>query len=152
MTSTSQIWFVTGSQHLYGPEALKQVATNSQEIVDSLNGSGSLSHPIVAKPLLTDPDAIRKLCLEANADPNCAGLILWMHTFSPAKMWIGGLTQLNKPVCHFHTQFNRDLPWPEIDMDFMNLNQAAHGDREAGFLHTRLRLARKVVDGHWSDP
>jgi L-arabinose isomerase len=151
MTPPSQIWFVTGSQHLYGPEALEKVAENSQKIVDSLNGSGSMSHPIVAKPLLTDPEAIRKLCLDANTDPQCAGLILWMHTFSPAKMWIGGLTQLRKPVCHFHTQFNRDLPWSEIDMDFMNLNQAAHGDREAGHLHTRIGLRRKVIVGHWSD-
>ena len=104
------------------------------------------------KPLLTTPDEIAKLCLEANSDPNCAGLILWMHTFSPSKMWIGGLNALRKPFAHLHTQFNRDLPWDAIDMDFMNLNQAAHGDREAGFIHTRMRLARKVVVGHWEDP
>jgi L-arabinose isomerase len=106
---------------------------------------------IVFKPVLTTPDAIRQLCLEANHNPKCAGLILWMHTFSPSKMWIGGLSALKKPFLHLHTQFNRDLPWGEIDMDFMNLNQSAHGDREAGFLHTRLRLSRKVVVGHWSD-
>ena len=102
--------------------------------------------------MLTTPDEIAKLCLEANSDPNCAGLILWMHTFSPSKMWIRGLNALQKPFVHLHTQFSRDLPWDTIDMDFMNLNQSAHGDREAGFIHTRMRLARKVVVGHWSDP
>jgi len=107
--------------------------------------------PVVFKPVLKSPEEIRQLCLEANQSEKCAGLILWMHTFSPAKMWIGGLSALRKPFLHLHTQFNRDLPWAEIDMDFMNLNQAAHGDREAGFLHTRLRLNRKVVVGHWSD-
>jgi L-arabinose isomerase len=147
-----EIWFVTGSQHLYGEETLRQVAVNSRQIAANLDGADEIPVPIVFKPVLTDPGAIRQLCLDANSDPNCAGLILWMHTFSPAKMWIGGLSQLRKPICHLHTQFNRDLPWGEIDMDFMNLNQAAHGDREAGFLHTRLRLARKVVVGHWSDP
>ena len=101
--------------------------------------------------MLTTPEEIRALCLEANNAPKCAGLVLWMHTFSPSKMWIGGLTALRKPFLHLHTQFNRELPWGEIDMDFMNLNQAAHGDREAGFIHTRLRLNRKVVVGHWSD-
>ncbi len=147
-----EIWFVTGSQHLYGPETLKQVAENSQQIAKALNDSPRIPVKVVFKPVLTDAAAIRKLCLEAGSDPTCAGLILWMHTFSPAKMWIGGLSNLRKPVCHLHTQFNRDLPWGTIDMDFMNLNQAAHGDREAGHLHTRLRLSRKVVVGHWSDP
>lgn len=150
--SKHALWFVTGSQHLYGPETLKQVASNSQAIVKALNESNSITLPIEFKPVLTDPPAIRELCLAANSDPSCAGLILWMHTFSPAKMWIGGLSQLQKPVAHLHTQFNRDLPWATIDMDFMNLNQAAHGDREAGHLHTRLGLARKIVVGHWSDP
>jgi len=144
---TPEIWFLTGSQHLYGPETLKQVAANSQAIAAGLGEK--LPLPVVFKPVLTTPDAIRARILEANANPDCAGLILWMHTFSPAKMWIGGLSALRKPFLHLHTQFNRDLPWGEIDMDFMNLNQAAHGDREAGFLHTRMRLARKVVAGHW---
>lgn len=142
--STPEIWFLTGSQHLYGPETLKQVAANSTEIAASFG--------VVFKPVLTDADAIRFICLEANRDPNCAGVILWMHTFSPAKMWIGGLSQLQKPVLHLHTQFNRDLPWSSIDMDFMNLNQAAHGDREAGHIHARLGLARAIAVGHWGDP
>lgn len=150
--STHEIWFVTGSQHLYGPETLKQVAANSEAIARALNDAPTIPLPVVFKPVLTDPAAVRNLCLEASADPKCAGLILWMHTFSPAKMWIGGLSALSKPFAHLHTQFNRDLPWDAIDMDFMNLNQAAHGDREAGFLHSRLRLKRKVVVGHWSDP
>ena len=146
-----EIWFVTGSQNLYGEAVLKQVATNSCKIVAGLNGTGQLPVKLVFQPVLISPDAIRQLCLEANHSPKCAGLVLWMHTFSPSKMWIGGLTALRKPFLHLHTQFNRDLPWGEIDMDFMNLNQAAHGDREAGFIHTRLRLNRKVVVGHWSD-
>ncbi|MBC8065958.1 MAG: L-arabinose isomerase [Chlorobia bacterium] len=149
---TPEIWFVTGSQHLYGPETLKQVAENSRRIAEALDAAGQIPVKVVFKPILTDPEMIRNLCQEANASSNCAGLILWMHTFSPAKMWIGGLTKLTKPVCHLHTQFNRDLPWDAIDMDFMNLNQAAHGDREAGHLHTRIGLRRKVVVGHWSDP
>lgn len=147
-----EIWFVTGSQHLYGPETLKQVAENSKQIASALHSSSQIPVKVVFKPILTDPEMIRNLCQEANSNPNCAGLILWMHTFSPAKMWVGGLTKLTKPVCHLHTQFNRDLPWDAIDMDFMNLNQAAHGDREAGHLHTRIGLRRKVVVGHWSDP
>jgi L-arabinose isomerase len=146
-----EVWFITGSQHLYGEQALSQVAANSQKIVEELNGSGRLPLKVVFKPTLTRPHEIRALCLEANNAPNCAGLILWMHTFSPSKMWIGGLSTLRKPFLHLHTQFNRDLPWNTIDMDFMNLNQAAHGDREAGFIHTRMRLNRKVVVGHWSD-
>jgi len=149
-TPNPEIWFVTGSQHLYGPETLHRVAANSQAIVAGL--SGVLPLPLVFKPILTTPDAIRTLLLEANSDPQCAGLVLWMHTFSPSKMWIGGLSALKKPFLHLHTQFNRELPWSTIDMDFMNLNQSAHGDREAGFLHTRMRLARKVVVGHWQDP
>jgi L-arabinose isomerase len=149
--AAAEIWFVTGSQHLYGEAALKQVAANSQQVVAGLNATGRLPLPVVFKPVLTTPDEVRRLCLDASHAPQCAGLILWMHTFSPSKMWIGGLTNLRKPFVHLHTQFNRDLPWKEIDMDFMNLNQAAHGDREAGFIHTRLRLNRKVVVGHWSD-
>ncbi len=148
MKQTRSIWFVVGSQGLYGPEALQQVKANSEEVVANLD----LCLEVVLKPVMTDSAAIRELCLEANRDPNCAGLILWMHTFSPAKMWIAGLAQLTKPICHLHTQFNRDLPWDSIDMDFMNLNQAAHGDREAGHLHTRLGLRREVVVGHWAEP
>lgn len=146
-----EIWFVTGSQHLYGPKTLEQVAEDSTKIVEALNASDRIPLPVVFKPVLKTPDEIRQLCLDANHATQCAGLVLWMHTFSPSKMWIGGLSALRKPFLHLHTQFNRDLPWAEIDMDFMNLNQAAHGDREAGFIHTRLRLNRKVVVGHWSD-
>jgi L-arabinose isomerase len=150
--ATPEIWFITGSQHLYGPGTLRQVAVNSQAMVDALNASRRLPLKLVFRPVLKTPEEIRQLCLDANHASNCAGLVLWMHTFSPSRMWIGGLTRLVKPFLHLHTQFNRDLPWDKIDMDFMNLNQAAHGDREAGFIHTRLRLNRKVVVGHWSDP
>jgi L-arabinose isomerase len=149
--STPEIWFVCGSQHLYGPGPLKQVAANAQAVVDGLVKSKRLALPLNFKALLTTPEEISNVCIGANTDANCAGLVLWMHTFSPSKMWIRGLTTIKKPFLHLHTQFNRDLPWSSIDMDFMNLNQAAHGDREAGFLHTRLRLGRKVVVGHWSD-
>ncbi|HEY4301895.1 MAG TPA: L-arabinose isomerase, partial [Candidatus Didemnitutus sp.] len=144
--------FVCGSQHLYGPGPLRQVAANARTVAEALAASRRLPLKTVYTDLLTTPDEVTRLCADASADPNCAGLIVWMHTFSPAKMWIRGLTALQKPLLHLHTQFNRDLPWSTIDMDFMNLNQAAHGDREAGFLHTRLRLRRKVVVGHWSDP
>jgi L-arabinose isomerase len=147
-----EVWLVCGSQHLYGPRPLQQVSANAREIANAFAASRKLPLKTVFKALLTTPDEIAKLCVEANSDPNCAGLILWMHTFSPSKMWIRGLTALQKPFVHLHTQFNRDLPWDTIDMDFMNLNQSAHGDREAGFIHTRMRLARKVVVGHWSDP
>jgi L-arabinose isomerase len=146
------IWFVCGSQHLYGPGPLKQVAANAQAVADGLAKSSQLPLKVVFKALLTTPDEITNLMIEANSDASCGGLILWMHTFSPSKMWIRGLSTLKKPFLHLHTQFNRDLPWSTIDMDFMNLNQAAHGDREAGFIHTRMRLGRKVVVGHWSDP
>jgi L-arabinose isomerase len=148
----SEIWFVTGSQHLYGPETLQQVARDSQAIVEGLNASKRIPLKLVFTPTVKTPDEIRAVCLAANTDPKCAGLVLWMHTFSPSKMWIGGLNALRKPFAHLHTQFNRDLPWSTIDMDFMNLNQSAHGDREAGFIHTRMRLGRKVVVGHWQDP
>jgi L-arabinose isomerase len=146
-----ELWYLTGSQHLYGPETLKQVARNTEKLVEGMNASGRLPIKLVAKPVLTGPEEIFKACLEASSEPKCVGVILWMHTFSPAKMWINGLRSLRKPVLHLHTQFNRDLPWSTIDMDFMNLNQAAHGDREAGFMHARLRLPRKVVVGHWTD-
>ena len=146
-----EIWFITGSQHLYGEAALKQVATNSKQIVDALNKTGTLPLKLVFKPILTTPEQVRQTMLDATHDSNCAGLVRWMHTFSPSKMWIGGLSTLKKPFAHLHTQFNRDLPWDKIDMDFMNLNQSAHGDREYGFIGTRLRLERKVVVGHWQD-
>ena len=146
-----QIWFLTGSQHLYGPETLDQVATNAAEI-QRLLAAGGLSATLVAKPVLTDSAAIRQVMLEANADPGCLGVIAWMHTFSPAKMWISGLDTLRKPLLHLHTQHNQSLPWATIDMDFMNLNQAAHGDREFGFIQSRLGVARKTVAGHAADP
>lgn len=149
---TPEIWFVCGSQHLYGPGPLEQVAGNARAVAAALDAADAIPLKVIFKSLLTTSEEIRALMLEANSDQNCAGLILWMHTFSPAKMWIAGLLSLQKPFCHLHTQFNRDLPWDSVDMDFMNLNQAAHGDREAGFLHTRMRLGRKVVVGHWSDP
>ncbi len=144
-----QVWFVTGSQSLYGHEALDQVAEHAQEIVQALSHSPRIPVGVVFKPVVTTPEAIHALCLEANAAPHCIGLITWMHTFSPAKMWSAGLAALKKPFLHFHTQFNRDIPWATIDMDFMNLNQSAHGDREFGYLGSRMRLNRKVVVGHW---
>lgn len=144
-----QVWFVTGSQHLYGEAALKQVAENSQRVVQGLAHSPHIPVTVVFKPVVTTPEAIYQLCLDANADPQCIGLVMWMHTFSPAKMWIAGLTALTKPFLHLHTQFNRDIPWATIDMDFMNLNQSAHGDREFGYIGSRLRLNHKVVVGHW---
>lgn len=146
-----EVWFATGSQHLYGPKTLEQVAKDSQEIVNGLNKSNTIPIKIVFKPVLTTPDAIYNLMLEANNAKQCIGLITWMHTFSPAKMWIAGLKILNKPFAHLHTQLNRDIPWSEIDMDFMNLNQSAHGDREFGFICTRLGINRKVIVGFWQD-
>jgi L-arabinose isomerase len=146
-----EAWFITGSQHLYGAETLKQVAANSKQIAAALSDSSSIPVEIVFKPVLTTPDAIRELCLDANNAPKCIGLICWMHTFSPAKMWIAGLSALRKPFVHLHTQFNREIPWDTIDMDFMNLNQAAHGDREFGFIGTRMRKNRAVVVGYWKD-
>ncbi|HEY3313225.1 MAG TPA: L-arabinose isomerase [Anaerolineales bacterium] len=147
----NEVWFITGSQHLYGPKTLEQVADHSREMASFLGASAHIPVTIVFKQVLTTPEAIRELCLEANSTKNCIGLIAWMHTFSPAKMWIGGLTQLKKPFLHLHTQYNREIPWSEIDMNFMNLNQAAHGDREFGFIGSRLRLNRKVVVGFWRD-
>lgn len=148
-TSTKEIWFVTGSQHLYGEEALRQVAQNSSEIAKRLDESSLIPIKIVYKELVKTPDEITDMCIAANSDKNCIGLIVWMHTFSPAKMWISGLTILSKPICHLHTQFNAEIPWSSIDMDFMNLNQSAHGDREFGFIMSRMRKKRKVVVGHW---
>jgi L-arabinose isomerase len=169
-----EVWFVTGSQHLYGQEALRQVAADSQRIVKGLSphvGSsadqgrsassagglecgqkaGRIPVKVVCKPVLTTAEAITSLCREADASPACVGLVMWMHTFSPAKMWIAGLAGLRKPLVQFHTQLNRDIPWPQIDMDFMNLNQTAHGGREFGFMLTRMRRNRKVIVGHWQE-
>lgn len=149
--NTKEVWFITGSQHLYGEETLKQVAEHSQIMAKYVADNDKIPVKVVFKPVLTTPDAILNLCIEANSNPNCIGLIAWMHTFSPAKMWIAGLNILNKPFVHLHTQYNRDIPWGEIDMDFMNLNQSAHGDREFGFIGARMRKARKVVVGFWQD-
>lgn len=145
------VWFITGSQHLYGEETLKQVADNSNVIVQGLNDASTIPVRLVHKPVLTSPDAITSLMQEANAAEQCIGIVTWMHTFSPAKMWINGFKVLKKPILHLHTQFNRDIPWDKIDMDFMNLNQSAHGGREYGFLLSRLRRNRKVVVGHWKE-
>ena len=146
-----EVWFVTGSQHLYGEETLRQVAAHSQTIAAALDAAPQIPVKIVFKPTVKTPEEIYHICVEANNAKNCIGIIAWMHTFSPAKMWIGGLKALQKPLLHLHTQFNRDIPWNDIDMDFMNLNQSAHGDREFGFIMSRMRLSRKVVTGHWQD-
>ncbi len=146
-----EVWFVTGSQHLYGNETLKKVDEHSQDIVKELNASSLIPLKVVFKPVLTTPEAIYNLCLDANAAKNCVGLITWMHTFSPSKMWIAGLNILRKPFVHLHTQYNRDIPWDKIDMDFMNLNQSAHGGREFGYICTRMKKNRKVVVGHWKE-
>ncbi|MEO6454770.1 MAG: L-arabinose isomerase [Ginsengibacter sp.] len=147
----SEVWFVTGSQHLYGDETLKKVAEHSKEIASSFNESPVIPVKVIFKPILKSTEEITALCQEINNAKNCIGIIVWMHTFSPAKMWITGLRILQKPLLHLHTQFNRDIPWNDIDMDFMNLNQSAHGDREFGFIMSRMRLKRKVVVGHWKD-
>lgn len=154
MTQNKQqeIWFLTGSQHLYGAEVLDQVAANSAEIASKLDASPQLPVRVVTKPVLTGGDAIRRALLDATADDACVGVIAWMHTFSPAKMWITGLDALRKPLLHLHTQANQALPWAEIDMDFMNLNQAAHGDREFAAVQTRMGVTRKTVAGHVDDP
>ncbi len=146
-----EAWFVTGSQHLYGDDTLRKVAEHSQQIAKELNSNLLIPVKIVFKPVVKTPEEILLLCQEASVSKKCIGIIAWMHTFSPAKMWIGGLKVLYKPLLHLHTQFNRDIPWGQIDMDFMNLNQSAHGDREFGFIMTRMRLNRKVVVGHWQE-
>lgn len=150
--SQLEVWFVTGSQHLYGPETLAQVAENARIIAAGLDMADPIPVRVVWKPVVKTPDEILRLVRDANASEQCVGLVAWMHTFSPAKMWIAGLRALQKPLAHLHTQFNRDIPWAEIDMDFMNLNQSAHGDREFGFIGARMRLERKVVVGHWASP
>ena len=147
-----ELWFVTGSQHLYGPEAIRQVGENARQIAAALDASADVPVRVVPQRVVTTPEEIAGVLQEADAAPGCIGVVAWMHTFSPAKMWIAGLTNLRKPLVHLHTQFNRDLPWSEIDMDFMNLNQAAHGDREFAFMQTRLRRGRKTIVGHWQDP
>ena len=147
-----ELWFLTGSQHLYGPEVIAQVADQSRQIARLLDEAEGLSVPVVWKPVLTDSAAILETLRAAGNDPRCLGVVAWMHTFSPAKMWIAGLDSLSKPLLHLHTQLNRSLPWDTIDMQFMNLNQAAHGDREFGFVQTRLGVARKTVAGHVTDP
>jgi L-arabinose isomerase len=147
-----EVWFVTGSQHLYGPEALERVAADSKRIAETLNAREEIRQPIVWKPTVTTPGEVYEVCRQANASEDCAGLIMWMHTFSPAKMWIAGLQCLTKAFVHLHTQFYRDIPWGEIDMDFMNLNQSAHGGREFGFICSRLRKNRAVIVGHYEDP
>jgi L-arabinose isomerase len=149
---TREVWFLTGSQHLYGAEALAQVEADAAEIVAGLSGDDAIPVAVRMQPVLTTPDAIEHACRDANAAPDCIGVVAWMHTFSPAKMWIAGLNALTKPLLHLHTQHNRDLPWADIDMDFMNLHQAAHGDREFAYIATRLRHRRKTVVGHWQDP
>src|SRR6059058_4826684 len=149
--SSLEAWFVTGSQHLYGSETLKAVEQHSTTIARALSESSLIPVKIIAKPVMTSSESIQQLCLDANSSKQCIGLITWMHTFSPARMWIGGLKTLNKPLVHLHTQFNRALPWSTIDMDFMNLNQSAHGDREFGFIGSRMRLNRKIVVGFSED-
>lgn len=149
---SKEVWFVTGSQHLYGAETLKQVAVNAGVIAAELNNSAAVPVSIIRKNTVTTSHEILAICREANSSPSCIGLIFWMHTFSPAKMWIAGLTQLQKPFLHLHTQFNRDIPWNTIDMDFMNLNQSAHGGREFGFICSRMNIERTVVSGHWKNP
>jgi len=144
-----KIWFLTGTQHLYGEKTLEQVGTNAKKVVNGLNKSNHIPLEIVFKPILKTQEEITRICLEASSDEACIGVICWMHTFSPAKMWINGLKKLQLPLLHLHTQFNKEIPWSTIDMDFMNLNQSAHGDREFGHIMTRLRIKRKVVVGHW---
>lgn len=147
-----EVWFLTGSQHLYGPETLKKVQEHSNAIVKALGDAREIPVKIVGKPVMTDSESILRTCQEASGSRKCVGAIAWMHTFSPARMWIAGLRSLTKPLMHLHTQFNQELPWSTIDMDFMNLNQSAHGDREFGFIGARTRLKRKIVVGYWQDP
>ena len=146
-----EVWFVTGSQNLYGADVLRKVAANSAQVGRALDGAVAIPVQVLVKPVVKTPAEATALCQAVNESPHCIGLITWCHTFSPSKMWINGLKSLRKPLLHLHTQHNRDIPWASIDMDFMNLNQAAHGDREHGFIMSRLRLDRKVVVGYWQD-
>jgi L-arabinose isomerase len=147
-----EVWLLTGTQHLYGEETLKQVQDHANAMADSFNENPLIPVRVISKPLVTTPEEITAACAEVNNQSACIGLVVWMHTFSPAKMWVNGLKILRKPIIHLHTQFNRDIPWESIDMDFMNLNQSAHGDREFGFIMSRMHIRRKVVTGHWKDP
>ncbi|WP_163714185.1 L-arabinose isomerase [Mangrovibacterium lignilyticum] len=147
-----EVWFVTGSQHLYGPKTLEQVAEHSKEIAAAFDQSSDIPVKVVVKPTGVGSKEIHTICKQANSAENCIGVITWMHTFSPAKMWIHGLQELRKPILHLHTQYNKEIPWNDIDMDFMNLNQSAHGDREFGHIMSRMRMERKIVVGHWQDP
>ena len=146
------VWFVAGTQEMYGDAVIAAVEAHAREVARALDGADEIPVRVRDRGVVLSPESIRRVCLEANADDSCVGLVIWMHTFSPAKMWIAGLSALRKPILHLHTQFNRELPWAEIDMDFMNLNQSAHGDRELGFMQTRMGVRRKTVVGHWSDP
>ena len=146
-----EVWLVTGSQHLYGSKTLAQVAEHSSQIARYFQGDDQVPVQVICKPTVTTTEEILSVCMQANQSSQCIGIITWMHTFSPAKMWINGLKILQKPLCHLHTQFNSDIPWSDIDMDFMNLNQSAHGDREFGFITARMRMARKIIVGHWKD-
>lgn len=146
-----QFWFVTGSQHLYGEDVLREVETHSKDMVSFFNSQPNIEFELVYKPIVKTPDEILKTFIDANSDENCIGVITWMHTFSPSKMWINGLKVLNKPVLHLHTQYNKEIPWNEIDMDFMNTNQSAHGDREHGFIFTRMGIKRKVIAGYYKN-
>ena len=146
-----EAWFVVGSQHLYGPETLKKVEEHATIVARALSSSSEIPVKIICKPVMTNSESIQQLCLDANRSQNCIGLVAWMHTFSPARMWVAGLKSLDKPLAHLHTQFNQQLPWSAIDMDFMNLNQSAHGDREFGFIGARMRLKRKIIVGFWED-
>lgn len=147
-----ELWFVTGSQHLYGPQTLQKVNDHAAEISHHLSSREETPVLVSYKGVLTESEQILKFFREVNNEPRCIGVISWMHTFSPAKMWIAGLKILAKPLLHLHTQYNRDIPWSQIDMDFMNLNQSAHGGREYGYIATRLSMARKVIAGHWQNP
>lgn len=144
-------WFIPGSQDLYGPKALEQVEINAKKIADAFDNDTNIPAKVICKPVVRNSEEITKVIMDANNDPDCTGIITWMHTFSPSKMWIRGLSLLQKPYLHINTQYNKAIPWDEIDMDFMNLNQSAHGDREHGFIGTRMDISRKVVVGHWSD-
>ena len=151
MKKDLEIWFAVGTQHLYGDETLRQVDDNTRKVVEGLNGGGAFPFKIVLKSKATTPDEAAALCREANYSDRCIGMILWLHTFSPARMWIAGLMMLEKPLLQLHTQFNAEVPWATMDMDFMNLNQTAHGGREFGFMSARLRKPNTVAVGHWKE-
>lgn len=151
-TKQYEFWFIAGTQPLYGPEVIDAVNDHAKIMAKGINDSKEIPCTVVYKPAVHDSQSIEQTIMAANADEKCVGIITWMHTFSPSRRWINGLNKLEKPMLHLNTQFNRDIPWNEIDMDFMNLNQSAHGDREFGFIGARLRLPRKVISGYWQDP